>query len=432
MKSAREGYKMTELGEIPKDWSIKTINDLIKENIIIDVMDGNHGEIHPKASEYVDIGIPFIMANNLKNGKLDIEGCKFISYEQAKRLRKGFSVEGDVLLTHKGTLGETAIVPKLRDEYIMLTPQVTYYRVSNNNVLINRYLKVYFDSKKYQDKLKSFGSQSTRDYVGITEQRKLSIILPTIEEQEKIASIISTVDEQIDNVDALIEKNKELKKGLMQTLLTKGIGHTKFKKTEIGEIPEEWNIFKLSDCATIIDSLHETPEYSESGFPMIRVVDVNGKAINTKLTNKVCETIYKKFTKKYEPKQGDIIMSRVGSYGLVSYLKDSERVCLGQNIVIITTELCKKYLFYVLSSEYVKNNIEKVTVGSSQKTLSLANINELKILIPSIKEQNKISLILSDIDEKIEKYENKKQKLEELKKGLMQQLLSGQIRVNID
>ena len=113
---------MTELGEIPKDWSIKTINDLIKENIIIDVMDGNHGEIHPKASEYVDIGIPFIMANNLKNGKLDIEGCKFISYEQAKRLRKGFSVEGDVLLTHKGTLGETAIVPKLRDEYIMLTP----------------------------------------------------------------------------------------------------------------------------------------------------------------------------------------------------------------------------------------------------------------------------------------------------------------------
>ena len=68
------------------------------------------------------------------------------------------------------------------------------------------------------------------------------MILPTIEEQEKIASILSTVDEQIDNVDALIEKNKELKKGLMQTLLTKGIGHTKFKKTEIGEIPEEWEV----------------------------------------------------------------------------------------------------------------------------------------------------------------------------------------------
>ena len=300
----------------------------------------------------------------------------------------------------------------------------------NNSKIITDYL--YYLLQKKEEEFKGMGQTGTQANLNTNIVGSTLIAIPTIKEQKKIASILSTVDEQIDNIDALIEKNKELKKGLMQTLLTKGIGHTKFKTTEIGEIPEEWNIFKLSDCATIIDSLHETPEYSESGFPMIRVVDVNGKAINTKLTNKVCETIYKKFTKKYEPKQGDIIMSRVGSYGLVSYLKDSERVCLGQNIVIITTELCKKYLFYVLSSEYVKNNIEKVTVGSSQKTLSLANINELKILIPSIKEQNKISLILSDIDEKIEKYENKKQKLEELKKGLMQQLLSGQIRVNID
>ena len=75
-----------------------------------------------------------------------------------------------------------------------------------------------------------------------------TIYLP-LEEQEKIALIRSTVDEQIDNVDALIEKNKELKKGLMQTLLTKGIGHTKFKKTEIGEIPEEWEVKILDEIS---------------------------------------------------------------------------------------------------------------------------------------------------------------------------------------
>lgn len=420
MNSVREGYKMTELGEIPSEWEVKKLKELL------DVLkDGTHNP--PKRTEE---GIPLLSAENIFNGKINYginEKC--ISEEDYELMHKNYSIEkDDILMTIVGTIGRVAVVKDNKKFAVQRSVAILRSNKKVNNLFLTQFLSSTICKKELDRKSNSTAQAGL--YLG--ELGKINIIVPSIKEQEKIASILSTVDEQIDNVDALIEKNKELKKGLMQTLLTKGIGHTKFKKTEIGEIPEEWNIFKLSDCATIIDSLHETPEYSESGFPMIRVVDVNGKAINTKLTNKVCETIYKKFTKKYEPKQGDIIMSRVGSYGLVSYLKDSERVCLGQNIVIITTELCKKYLFYVLSSEYVKNNIEKVTVGSSQKTLSLANINELKILIPSIKEQNKISLILSDIDEKIEKYENKKQKLEELKKGLMQQLLSGQIRVNID
>ena len=423
MKKVREGYKITEFGEIPEEWNISKLSE-ITELITKGATPMTYG------FDFEDEGINFIKVENImESGKIDKNSLLKISEECNNKLSRSKIQKGDILMSIAGTLGRTAIIS---EEVIPANTNqalaIIRLKKINNVDYINKTLSSSY-IKKHINMIGTVGAQPN---LSLKQIGDFNILLPSIKEQEKIASILSTVDEQIDNVDALIEKNKELKKGLMQTLLTKGIGHTKFKTTEIGEIPEEWNIFKLSDCATIIDSLHETPEYSESGFPMIRVVDVNGKAINTKLTNKVCETIYKKFTKKYEPKQGDIIMSRVGSYGLVSYLKDSERVCLGQNIVIITTELCKKYLFYVLSSEYVKNNIEKVTVGSSQKTLSLANINELKILIPSIKEQNKISLILSDIDEKIEKYENKKQKLEELKKGLMQQLLSGQIRVNID
>ena len=436
MKSAREGYKMTELGEIPKDWSIKTINDLIKENIIIDVMDGNHGEIHPKASEYVDIGIPFIMANNLKNGKLDIEGCKFISYEQAKRLRKGFSVEGDVLLTHKGTLGETAIVPKLRDEYIMLTPQVTYYRVSNNNVLINRYLKVYFDSKKYQDKLKSFGSQSTRDYVGITEQRKLSIILPTIEEQEKIASIISTVDEQIDNVDALIEKNKELKKGLMQTLLTKGIGHTKFKTTEIGEIPEEWEVVKFKEITDILRcGVASTPTYVENGIPFLSAQNVNNEKLSLHKYNFISEDYHKQLTKNDKPQKGDILYSRVGAnYGIAAVVDiDFEfSVYVSLTLIRMKNEYDSKFYKYLLNSTVIRKQADiGVFQGGGVPNLNVKVVEKFNVVVPPKYEQIKIASILSEVDRKIDEYENKKQKLEELKKGLMQQLLTGMIRVTV-
>ena len=174
--------------------------------------------------------------------------------------------------------------------------------------------------------------------------------IPPLKEQQKIADILSTVDSQIDDTDKLIEKTKELKKGLMQRLLTKGIGHSEFKKSEVGEIPVEWEVKELNNISTIVDSLHETPNYVDSGYSMIRVVDVNGKAINTDSAFKVTEETYLKFIRKYEPQSGDIIMSRVGSYGLVSYLKDNEKVCLGQNIVVITTKLMDKSFLFSYSS----------------------------------------------------------------------------------
>ncbi|WP_347043161.1 restriction endonuclease subunit S, partial [Bacteroides fragilis] len=93
--------------------------------------------------------------------------------------------------------------------------------------------------------------------------KELKVAIPSMEEQEKIASILSTVDEQIDNVDGLIEKNKELKKGLMQQLLTKGIGHTKFKKSEVGEIPEEWEVMVLEDVCDILDSYRKPIKASD-------------------------------------------------------------------------------------------------------------------------------------------------------------------------
>lgn len=425
---------MTELGEIPEEWDLKTINDLIKENIIIDVMDGNHGEIHPKASDYVDTGIPFIMANNLKNGKLDIESCKFISYKQAEGLRKGFAVEGDLLLTHKGTLGETAIVPKLKDKYIMLTPQVTYYRLSDNKVLINRYLKVYFDSKKYQDKLKSFGSQSTRDYVGITEQRKLSIVLPTFEEQDKIASILSTVDKQIDNIDELIEKNKELKKGLMQQLLTKGIAHTKFKKTELGEIPEAWGVDNIGNLSTFCSNGFvgtSTPYYSENGTNYLMSNNVRANKIDTRSIVKV----NKEFVELYPRTRiftGDMLTVQSGHIGTSCVVPKEYNNCNCHALIITRFNkdiMESNFVSYYLNSDRGMGRLSTIFVGSTIKHINVKDLVKFNIPIPSIEEQEKIVSILSEVDEKIEGYENKKQKLEELKKGLMQQLLTGKIRV---
>ena len=129
------------------DWKTYTVQELIDLGMLDVPMDGNHGGIHPKASDYVDTGVPFIMANDLVQGQVDYKNCAFITEEQASTLKKGFAKPGDVLLTHKATIGRTALVSSEYDS-IILTPQVTYYRVKRG--ISNRYLKYYFDSAPFQ------------------------------------------------------------------------------------------------------------------------------------------------------------------------------------------------------------------------------------------------------------------------------------------
>ena len=183
--------------KLPNGWSSVTIQELIDRKMLEKPIDGNHGSIHPKASDYVDTGIPFIMASDLKNGLIDYNNCKYISDHTAKTLAKGFSRPNDVLLTHKATIGRTAIVDD-EHEVIILTPQVTYYRVLKG--IDNRYLKYYFDTADFQTTFLNWaGSGSTRAYLGITEQRKLSVVLPPFEEQQVIAKTLSSLDARIAN-----------------------------------------------------------------------------------------------------------------------------------------------------------------------------------------------------------------------------------------
>lgn len=177
------------------DWEQRKFQWLVDESIIDTPMDGNHGEKHPTTDDYVDTGIPFLMASDIHNGIADIDNCKFISEERANRLDKGFARNEDVLITHKATIGETAILKGLRTDFAMLTPQVTYYRIKDNNRLSQKYLYAWFNSDCFQKEIKTKAAQSTRPYIGISAQRELGISLPkSIEEQGMIGNFIYNLD----------------------------------------------------------------------------------------------------------------------------------------------------------------------------------------------------------------------------------------------
>lgn len=204
---------------IAKSWIVTTIRGLLKENYIASVQDGNHGDLHPKSSDYCDDGIPFIMANTLVNGEIDFKNAKRLPKIITDKLRIGFSMPNDVLLSHKGTVGEVAIVPEsIEWPYLMLTPQITYYRL-NPDKLANKFLYFVFTSKYFQQQLSQLSSQSTRAYIGITAQRKLKVIIPdTISEQLEIVKRLLVLEENLKNIKNLNESSQSLQKSLINQI----------------------------------------------------------------------------------------------------------------------------------------------------------------------------------------------------------------------
>ncbi len=250
------------------EWRTVTVQQLVDEAVLERPIDGNHGEIHPKASDFIERGIPFIMASDLVGGRVDTTHCAFISEEQARSLRKGFALPGDVLISHKATMGRTAIVDRLDVPFLMLTPQVTYYRVKDQSRLTSRYLKLYFDSPDFQKLFETWGQKgSTRAYLGITAQLDLPIVLPPPEEQRAIAHILGTLDDKIDLNRRMNETLEAMARALFKSWfvdfdpvrakmegrdpgLPKRLADlfpARLVESVLGEIPEGWGVGSFGD-----------------------------------------------------------------------------------------------------------------------------------------------------------------------------------------
>ncbi len=210
-------YSKKLKSDIAVDWHETTLGELIDTGAISEVQDGNHGDIHPKSKDYVDDGIPFVMANILSKGQVDFDKSKKLPKSITEKLRIGFSKPGDVLLSHKGTVGEVAIVPdEIPWPYLMLTPQVTYYRV-NNEKLINKFLYYVLTSRYFQSQLRRLSSQSTRAYVGITAQRNLKVVMPNNEsEQITIVKLLTQTEENLRLISHKFLSSKLFQKSLIK------------------------------------------------------------------------------------------------------------------------------------------------------------------------------------------------------------------------
>ncbi len=377
-------------------------------------------------------GIPFINIRCIKqDGTIDRGAAQFVKKTEVESKYEHFLLEeGDYVLSTSGTLGRLAKVNK-KDIPMLLNTSVIRFRATDSEKLNDAFLRHLLKSSLFYDQIAVESQGSAQVNVGPTHIQKCYFSLPLLEEQKKIAEILSSVDEVIELTEKEISKLQDLKKGMMQELLTKGIGHTKFKDSPVGRIPESWNVKSVQNIAKVVDSLHKTPKFAESGYYMIRVTDIVEGNLKFDNSLKVSEEVYQDFSKNHKPVRGDIVMTRVGSFGRSSYVDTDIDFCIGQNTVVINPEENSKYLYYFLNSEVVWNQVLNETNGSSQGSLSLKAIKELKISIPKKEELDKIVSSLDSISKHIEHRVDKLDKIQNVKKGLMQDLLTGKVRVKV-
>lgn len=396
------------------EWKMVSVQDLIDAQMIEEPKDGNHGNIHPKSTDYVTQGIPFIMANDLVNGRVDYQHCAYISEKQAKKLKKGFSRPGDVLLTHKATIGRTAIVT---DDYetIILTPQVTYYRTKKG--ILNRYLKYYFDCAYFQNILANWaGAGSTRAYLGITAQKKLPILLPPLETQKKIAKILSALDDKI-------ECNNQINKNLEEQ------AQALFKKffIDIDLIPDGWSKGCLLDIADYLNGLAMQkfrPSERDIGLPVLKI-----KELRQGMCDDSSEKCSSSIKDEYIVHDGDVIFSWSGSL-LVDFWCGG--TCgLNQHLFKVTSKNYDKWFYYF----WTLYHLGRFSAIASAKATTMGHIKRedlmnAEVFLPSKKDYKKIDILLKPIVNLIIKNRIENRKLAQLRDTLLPKLMSGELDVS--
>ncbi|OIJ22021.1 hypothetical protein BKP45_04915 [Anaerobacillus alkalidiazotrophicus] len=422
-------YNNTEIGPIPKEWEVKKIGDFAKEVKVKNKEAENYTVL--SVTKYDGI------VSSLEYFKKQVYSKDTTTYKVIKKDQFAYATihldEGSIGLLEDFDSG-------------VISPMYTVFET--NNTIDKNFLFLLMKSDLYVRRYSSLGQGSINRRMSIPFKAlaTLPIHFPPLNEQSKIVEIISSVKETIKKTEAIIKQTEKVKKGLMQQLLTKGIGHTEFKQTEIGEIPEEWEVKHLGEIAAQNEKYSfvggpfgsdlKSEEYTENGVRIIQLQNIKDGSFSND---------YKIYTSEEKADEllkcniypGDIIIAKMAEPVARACIipNIAERFVMASDGIRLSVDkqlFSTKFIMYAINSPYFRQQAIDHSTGTTRLRIGLKTLRNLKVAIPPLQEQKEIESVLSTIEGKLKNEEMRNQNLIEIKKGLMQVLLTGKVRVKVD
>lgn len=435
--SVKSSMQVVSIGpvsvEIPEDWDLVSLDE-ISEN------SGQYGA-NASAEAYDTSEFRYVRITDIsEEGELKHDEKKSIPIDSNEKYRLE---EGDLLFARTGAVGRSYLYsPEDSDIDCAFAGYLIRYKLDEN--VCSEYISQFTGSQYFTKWVNSMARSTTHANINASEYSSLEIPYPPLPEQRRIADILSTVDEQIQQTDEAIDKTKELKRGLMQDLLTEGIMHNEYKKIYLGprrlDIPRGWKKARLEEVSEIITRGKQPTYVNEGGVPVLNQSCIYWNGFHPEELKRLDSEVADGWKDKYWVKEGDVLINSTGKGTLgraLEWTKESDTHALDSHITRVHPDksvLDPTYFRFYLESNHGQKMLYAFCVAGStgQIELSKTDLQTMPILLPPVEEQREISEAFHRVNKKLQDEQETKEELQELKRGLMQDLLTGKVRVNTD
>jgi type I restriction enzyme, S subunit len=427
-----KGYKQTEAGVIPEDWEAGVLDKYWS------VIDCKH-----VTAKFIRNGIPVASIREVQSRFVNLDSANQTTEIFYKQLIEGGRKPqcGDLILSRNATVGEIAQVADwhpffaMGQDVCLLRKRSTNFSTSLVQAIIQSWI--------VRQQLENCMVGSTFRRVNVEQIKNLIIPLPpTKTEQEAIAHALSDIDALIESLDRLLIKKRQIKQGAIQELMSGKLrvagfsDNQVYKETEIGIVPEDWGIVKLEKISAFITK-GTTPttcgfRWAEEGILFLRSECVSAHGLDLSQSMFISPEAHAVLNRSHLT-AGDILITITGNVGRIVYLDQSfEAGNMNQHIArirVVNSAISPKFIYHFLNQSSVRKAFNTITTGQAYPQLSLKQVRDATIPLPSLTEQIEIATILSDMDAEIDSIEAKLTKTRQIKQGMMHELLTGRIRL---
>ncbi len=422
----------------------RTVWELQQDGVLL-VEDGNHGEYRPLPHEFIEQGVAFIRAADMTDdGRVLFETASRINSEARARIRKGVGRGGDVLLSHKGTVGRVALAPLDAPDYVC-SPQTTFWRVLRLDLIDRRYLYYYLRTHEFKNQLNRVQFETDMaGYVSLTNQRRLKVPLPPLPVQREIAHILGTLDDKIDLNRKMNATLEAMARALFKSWFvdfdpvrakaegrdpagmdaeTAALFPDAFEDSPLGDIPRGWRVMPLDEIANYRNglALQKYPPTGNDYLPVIKIRELRQGYVDSSSDkaspNIIAECIVE---------DGDVLFSWSGSL-LVDFWTGG-RGALNQHLFKVTSREYPKWLYYLWTHRHLDAFIataadKATTMGHIQRR----HLSEALCVVPHFEDLQVLNRVFEPIFEQLIALRLESRTLAEMRDALLPRLMRGEL-----